>query len=45
MSYHDYLTTFSKEDTVNKSDEDKNLLFNELVEYMANHIVDSSLVG
>lgn len=67
MSYHDYLSTFSKEEkvneikddltysrdfvniflghTVNKSDEDKNLLFNELVDYMANQIVDSSLVG
>ena len=66
MSYHDYLTTFSKEEKVNeikdeltrsrdfvniflgftpnKSDEDKQSLFNELVEQMANQIVNSSQV-
>ena len=64
MSYHDYLSTFSKEEkvnvikeeftqsrdfvniflgfTTNKSDEDKNSLFNELVEHMATKIVDSN---
>ena len=64
MGYHDYLSTFSKEEkvnvikeeftqsrdfvniflgfTTNKSDEDKNSLFNELVEHMATKIVDSN---
>jgi len=67
MGYHDYISTFSKEEkldiikeeltqsrdfvniflgfTVDKSDEDKNSLFNELVEHMANQIVGSELVG
>lgn len=64
MSYHDYLSAFSKEEKVNvikeeftqsrdfvnlflgftnnKSDEAKNSLFNELVDHVANQIVDSN---